>query len=383
MKKILILLLLIIPFIVKAETCDINKITIEEISIDNRNGNVIEKTEATIDNNIDLDLNMNNVGDNITYKITIKNNSYEDIEINEENIKNSEYIKYSIYNEEESLLIKARTSKTVFLKIKYEKEVPEELLVNDTYDDEMELSLALSSVGLINPKTGIVNYSVIIFAILLLGLSFYIVFRNKKYLYVLIIGFAFVIPIVLNASCKYNINIKANVKITSLAEFDIGMIVNEKMRLLAGDNQIKSFKRSNTISNEIKALADSQIDEMSRYVVSEEELNEMFELFKANADVIDKENGIKEKDGVINYCITRNYGEYCIKEYDMKYQLERSIAIIIRGDNFNDEYIIYNNDKCKLEIIETFKVTLLLYNDAKSTTIPFSIFFSSPKGILT
>ena len=94
MKKILFSVLMIglVLNIVKvsAETCNPDKISIESISIEEKNSNTKELEEVTIEEkNIRLNLSMVEVGDNIRYKMIIKNDSTEDYKLGE-NIFNTE-----------------------------------------------------------------------------------------------------------------------------------------------------------------------------------------------------------------------------------------------------------------------------------------------------
>ena len=76
MKKriLLLLLILLIPFIVQAQTCDENDIKISTIEKGTNTGAVEEIQEPVINGRkIKLDLKMKNVGDSIEYKLFIKN----------------------------------------------------------------------------------------------------------------------------------------------------------------------------------------------------------------------------------------------------------------------------------------------------------------------
>ena len=92
MKKNNILLIILfclffIPYIVKAETCEIDKIKLDSITIDNKSDNITELDTATVSGkNINLNLSMSEVGDNITYKIIVKNDSDEDYELDNSNL---------------------------------------------------------------------------------------------------------------------------------------------------------------------------------------------------------------------------------------------------------------------------------------------------------
>ena len=111
MKKLLLpilLFMMFIPFYVNAETCDTDKISISSIIVENKSDNVEEVEEATASGkNINLNLSMSNVGDNIEYKIVVKNDSNEDYEIDKTRLKlNSDYINYSFETDDNSYIVK-------------------------------------------------------------------------------------------------------------------------------------------------------------------------------------------------------------------------------------------------------------------------------------
>ena len=89
-----ILLVLLFPILVLAEECDVDKISISSITIQNKTENVLETNEATISGKIiNLDLSMEKVGDRIEYKFVIQNDSNEDYELDKNSFNmNSNYI---------------------------------------------------------------------------------------------------------------------------------------------------------------------------------------------------------------------------------------------------------------------------------------------------
>ena len=109
--QIIMICILFIPLLVNAETCDNDKITISSIELENKSNNVEELDNATSSyNNININLNMSNVGDNIKYKIVIKNDSNKDYYLNKKSIKtSSNYIDYNVESGDNSNIVKAST----------------------------------------------------------------------------------------------------------------------------------------------------------------------------------------------------------------------------------------------------------------------------------
>ena len=146
MKKLIILLvILFIPFIVLAEECDTSKITITSLEQSKIEGNTEVVGNPTFrGRNINLNLKMYEVGDSITYNITINNTSEEDYMIDEDTFKtDSKYIEYSLSTSDNSNVVKAKSNKNVTLTVTYKKEVEESLLSNNKFDATNSLNLSM------------------------------------------------------------------------------------------------------------------------------------------------------------------------------------------------------------------------------------------------
>lgn len=232
MKKFILpilLFLMFIPLYVNAETCDTDKITIDNITIENKSDNVKEIDQATANGkNINLNLSMSEVGDKIEYKFVVKNDSNEDYELDKTslNIK-SDYINYSFETEDNSNIVKVNSSKNVTLRVEYKTEVPEDKFENGSYNDNKTMIVQLSNGNTINvpdtlknPNTGVQSYILILFIILLISITTYLLLKKKKYteFMILIIGTAIIFPISVYAICKYKIKIESNITIRETRE---------------------------------------------------------------------------------------------------------------------------------------------------------------------
>lgn len=251
MKKYILLIFLFMiffPFYVNAEICDNDKITIRSITIENKSDNVeiIEDATAT-GKMISLKMNMEEVGDGIQYKLIVRNDSNADYELNKNSIlTDSSYINYSLSFDDNSNIIKANSSKIVYLKVEYANEVPEDLFNNNSFSENKTVKINLSSennqiIGTIsNPKTG-AKLS-IIFLIIVLGEISLIIIRKKKMskLMVLIIGTSIMIPISVFALCNVEIKVESNIQIIN-NKFTGTIYRNNKIPLSNGMNIGKGY----------------------------------------------------------------------------------------------------------------------------------------------
>ena len=157
--KIIITLLsmMFIPLLVKGKVCDIDKITISSITLENSAGKAIELTDATASGKtVNVDLSMSDVGDNVKYKIIVSNDTDEDFEISNKNINiNSDYIDHDVTFEDNSNIIKSKSTKTMFLEIKYDRQVAESSFVSGVYRNDQIFKVPLMNDEVLdNPNTG-------------------------------------------------------------------------------------------------------------------------------------------------------------------------------------------------------------------------------------
>ena len=217
MKKIiniLITIILFIPVIVNAAECDTSKVYIDSIGIENQSGNVEELENATAqDKKVNLNLRMSTKDDEIRYKVVLKNDSTEDYEINKNSINiNSDYIEYSLESDNNSI-VKANSTKTIYLRVKYKTEVDSSKFVNGAYQDDITMKVNLKSDDNIpNPNTGI-SYVIIISLILTISGILLILFKKKKLSTLLILLGIITLPIGVKALCSCDLIVDSKVQI--------------------------------------------------------------------------------------------------------------------------------------------------------------------------
>jgi hypothetical protein len=211
MKKILALLfLLFVPFMVKAE----DLVKISKIELIEKTDTVEIMEEPTFEGlNINVHLNFSKVGEIVKYKVTVKNNSKKDYEMeNSTKFNDGEYIKYEITLDEKNTVIKAGEEKDITLTISYVKEVPEDAFVDGKVTEKNSSVIVLSNNDEEkNPytKSGIA----IIIAIAVLALIITITLISKKKALLLLIIPVMLIPVTIFALEKLSINIQTDIVI--------------------------------------------------------------------------------------------------------------------------------------------------------------------------
>ena len=270
----IILLILFIPYIVNAETCDTNKISISSIEIENQSDDVEELSKGTAsDKSINLNLSMSEVGDNIKYKIVVKNDSNEDYELGKNSLNiNSDYIDYTLESENNNYIVNANSSKTLYLKIEYKNKVPEDKFETGSFVDNKTIILDLSTGDtILNPNTKTQTDLLILIFIILITVSLYFLFRKRKYTKtMLIIGLSIIIPISGYALCKCDINIKSKIVINKGDAITVPF-TGIKYGVYASNNKL-------IIGNEVSPTAKLHLDSNDALEDWIEEIDALFEM---------------------------------------------------------------------------------------------------------
>lgn len=215
-KLMVILFVMVMPYMVNATSCDTSKVTISSIEVDNKSNNVVELSEPTANGkNVNLDLYMVSKGDNIQYRIIVKNDSEEDFQVDSNSLGlKSDYITYTIDSGADSV-VKANSTKTILLRVEYKNQVPANAFKSGKYVDSNDMVVNLSSdkVISVNPNTG-VNYLFCIMMIVILGVTTYVSIKKKKTGLVAILIISIIaLPASVYALCKCEIKVNSNVEI--------------------------------------------------------------------------------------------------------------------------------------------------------------------------
>ena len=259
MKKIIILFIMILTILFIPNVYAEN-VSIESITLDSKSDSAEELNEAKYSNlKINFDIKFAHKDDYIKYKILINNPTDEYYEILDNNNNISEYITYEYSFDDNNRIIESNKKSILYITIKYNKEVPEDQLIqNRGYIENNSINLSLS--GEINPETGRIVIKSLIFIILVLGISLtiYCNRRNKK-IYIILLGIL-LIPITVYAIKKLDVSIESKISIEQptvfyindiMYRFDPGMTWDEWID--SNNNTINAYKLNyyeKTILNE-------------------------------------------------------------------------------------------------------------------------------------
>ena len=267
------IMLLFIPLNVNAEnTCDVSKVTVKSIEMIHKSNNVVESSSPEVDSNsLSMDIKMDEVNDFITYKIVINNNTNEDFKLNTKSITlNSNYLEYNLEFENDPV-IKKNEDNVVLLKVKYNKEIPSSAFVNGMFNADENTSLYLANGRILNvPNTLSDNPLIMILIyivsfVIIVGLTIVVLkHRDAKKYYVLIILPFILIPISAKADCMYTVDINTKMSVKEkVAIFDTGVVVNTKLKALAGDDNPTIDTENNSIIHIVRSTNKPDISSMN------------------------------------------------------------------------------------------------------------------------
>ena len=241
MKKILFMLILLIPFIVCAEY-DESKITIESFGMSSHEGHGSENASAVINGkNVNFNYVVSDVGDKITFDMVIKNESGEDIEVYNR-LDKSNYIDYMLISPDLDYVVKNNSTKTFQLVVEYVNQVSEEALASGSIRDDKTYTLEVSdeigrnadALGIDDvtheavdptptsvPKTvdnpdtkAVKDILAIVCIIFVISIGLFLILRRKNRigkLFVIVGLIGIITPIVVYAYKEFNISLKATV----------------------------------------------------------------------------------------------------------------------------------------------------------------------------
>ena len=228
---LIVLLIILLTPIVKAEVCNTDQITISSIVLESKSDNVEETTAPTTDgHDISLNLGVSSVGDNATYKIVVTNDSNDDFEFDPSTL-DTDYISYTVVSNDDNI-IPAGSSKEILLKVEYKNQVPLEAFEGEILNDNKTVLVNLSQKeseevkGVEeNPQTGIKEYVVLISLLILSLIIVFFLIKHKDYFRIAILLLALMAttmaftPNNVKAVCKYTLSVNADISIKRPAIF--------------------------------------------------------------------------------------------------------------------------------------------------------------------
>ena len=214
MKKFILMLLVILlmPATVLAETCHADGITIESIETIEKSEGTKELSSAKANGTyMDLDISFTREKDYIIYKIVIKNNTENDYVLDEAMFtKNYNNVSYKF--ETDNKLVKAGNVRELSLRVELIS-VPE----NGHFNEKNTLDLNLTGGAIENPPTGVKSLLYVIPVLLIIG--FLVVFTAKKKTsfkaMALLVGLLVSIPTIVNAVCKCNLKVNSTITVSN------------------------------------------------------------------------------------------------------------------------------------------------------------------------
>ena len=192
MKKVLLMIVAFLIITCKVYALDID---IESVSIRDKSDTIEVSNPVLEDSTINSNIVFNEVGDYVTYEIKLKNNSNE--ELNIEDIKDN--------NENEFVVTRyGKDGLNLLVTLEYQKELTGTLELSDI---EIEVTLDNGEEVIINPKTFDNNMNLYMFLILFSLIAVAIIIKLKEKSIGALIVIIMIVPVMLMASSSFKINI--------------------------------------------------------------------------------------------------------------------------------------------------------------------------------
>ena len=215
MKKILSIMIIALSiFFINSNVYAAN-VKITNVELDSKSDDAVINKDATFSGlEVDTDVHFMMKDDFVKYKITITNNDNEDYKIVSNTNNNSDYVEYTYENVDD---IKANSTETIYMTIKYKKLVEDDKYTNNKYSENNVETLTLNNTSgekVNNPSTFSNTSEVILFVgivLMLCGMGAILIKGKKKTILPIILLGVISIPIVCNATGL--IELKVNSKV--------------------------------------------------------------------------------------------------------------------------------------------------------------------------
>ena len=226
-KKLLIIILLLIPFIVLAENKDVE---IKSIELVDKSEDVEELEKATFkDLKLNFSLKFTTKDDYAKYKIVLVNNSDKDYEIdNTSTFNEKKFIKYDYEVDNKDKILKSKDELTVNVIITYIKELEDSDFVDGFYKETNSVSLELVNDNEVidnpaikmvtNPNTS-TGYILLAIIAIILSLILILFIRNKR-AKLFIIAILLTIPLTVYALEKIKIDVETYIEIEKVEKIE-------------------------------------------------------------------------------------------------------------------------------------------------------------------
>ena len=390
--SIFIFAFLLFPMIVFAQNVEIKEVKMVEKS---ENAEIVANPKIN-ELAIDFNIKLNALNDYVKYKVILNNKDDVDYIISKSDFEDNEYISYDIESDNLEKL-EAKKEKVIYLKIKYEKKIPEEVFLDNKYvlsnnfsftlDDGKEEIVTTNKTTnkeeqIKNPETGIKDYGIIVgVSIGVLAIVIYCFNRNKKFFkpLVLFLSFSFLIyPVVGKAIILMKFSMETTVTIEKgVALYEISINPNggiyedkeeiTKVKLINGKTyNVSKPKREGFIfsrwevEGKTSSIYDKEIDKIK--IVSSDILLKAIWVSESNIIAKIKETGIvyesiqaayeaaKDKETVIlmndtteNTINTKNI-TFDLNGHTQSGSLENKGDILLYGGSIKSEDIAIKNE---------------------------------------
>lgn len=278
-RKILFIIISLVLFlpIIFARNVDV---TITDVELLEHSNKVTAYDGEIHEDTINLDLKFKFVDDYAKYKITIISKESEDFNLAVSS--NNKYLNVEV----NPTLVKANTVNEIYITVKYNEQIPSDLIDNDL-KAQVGLIFLDDDNNVVNPNT--MNDFIPIFLpffVSILFFAFLIIFKNKKNItryvlfFLLLLSF---IPICVGALRKYHMIIHIDYIVQHLVvEFDKGIAVNGKINELSENHSILRFSRSYVLPDYVEKNVKNEMLELNDYETDEDDIEVSKSFFEHN-----------------------------------------------------------------------------------------------------
>ena len=224
MKKTLLFLgiglFFLFPFLVHAK----DDVRIVEAGVLEKSEHATEVEEISYQQlTLSFKLSFQEVNDYIRYKVVVQNDSNKDYEIRSDTdgFQNSDYFLYQFDFDGDSNVVKAHSSRTMYLMARYMQEIDSSLYEDGKFVERKQMKINLANDTVTNPYTKI-PYAAIIIGVIATVIGLIISLNNKKYLKMMYGVFLFgllIVPLIGYALEVLSLEVNSVIEVVNKPEF--------------------------------------------------------------------------------------------------------------------------------------------------------------------
>ena len=276
-------------------------IEIKSIELDSKSDNTTINSEPTFSGlEMNYDLSFKELNDFAKYKITIENNTNKEYQVKEDKPFNiSEYVTYSYSSDQ---IIKANTTSTIYVIIKYTKAISDDSFnANGSYKETNKAVIEMydENNNIVNPRTGVKSPVLVLTILMLFAIVMLIITSRRKVLFSILV-LLLMVPLVIKGIEELKLTINVSVEISKT--YDVVIMHDALIKY----SEIPNYE----LHGLCKVIYIDEISDDNMYFNCDESVFEKYNSYSPGERVTLNKTLLYLPYNYINTCETKEFDDY-------------------------------------------------------------------------